>query len=63
MEHVLTVAEYARARRVHPNTIYLMIEREEIPHLRLGGAIRLNPEMVDKVLFRGGTDRIEKTEA
>ena len=38
---LLTVAEAAEFLRVHPNHVYELIRRGELPHVRLGRIIRL----------------------
>ena len=38
---LLTVAEAAELLRVHPNHVYELIRRGELPHVRLGRVIRL----------------------
>ena len=38
---LLTVAEAAEFLRVHPNHVYELIRRGELPHVRLGRVIRL----------------------
>ena len=38
---LLTVAEAAELLRVHPNHVYELIRRGELPHVRLGRIIRL----------------------
>lgn len=37
---LLTVREASRALKVHENTLYELVRRREIPHLRVGRQIR-----------------------
>jgi excisionase family DNA binding protein len=34
-----TVAKFARLLGKHPNTVYLWVEKGEVPHKRIGGTI------------------------
>jgi excisionase family DNA binding protein len=45
----LTVAEAAHLLRVHPQSVYRMVHAGELPHLRVGRAIRIPREAVDKL--------------
>ena len=38
---LLTVSEAAKLLRVHPNPVYELIRRGELPHVKLGRVIRL----------------------
>jgi len=44
MERLLTVRQVAAMLGVCRATVYAMVERGELPHLRLGGVIRIRPE-------------------
>ncbi len=37
---LLTVAEASRVLKVHPNTVYELVRRRELPHVRVGRQIR-----------------------
>ncbi len=39
--HTITVYQAARILQVQPATVYAWIRRDEFPHLRLGGRIRI----------------------
>ena len=41
-QEVLTVREAAELLRVNPSTVYEMCRRNELPHGRLGNAIRIS---------------------
>jgi excisionase family DNA binding protein len=45
-----TVPEFARLARLSPNSIYLMVNRGELPAVRLGKAIRLPRGACDRLL-------------
>ncbi len=52
VETLLTVTQVAALLGVCRATVYSMVERGELPHLRLGGLIRFRPEDLAAVLVR-----------
>lgn len=44
----LTVAQIAEAMQLHPMTIYMLVEKRGMPHLRLGRTIRFRLEEVEQ---------------
>jgi excisionase family DNA binding protein len=44
------VKEVARLADLSPNAVYQMIARGELPAIRLGGAIRLPRDKIDRLL-------------
>ncbi len=47
----LKVAEVAAKLRVDPRTVYRMIERRELPAIRIGRLIRVPTEAVNKLMY------------
>jgi excisionase family DNA binding protein len=47
---LLTVREVVDLLSINKSTIYLMVERGEIPALRIRGSIRFRPEALDEWL-------------
>jgi excisionase family DNA binding protein len=44
LPEVLLVSEVAELLRVHPSTVYALCDRGELPHARVSGAIRIQPD-------------------
>ena len=47
----LKVAEVAAKLRVDPRTVYRMIDRRELPAIRIGRLIRIPTEAVNKLMY------------
>ncbi len=45
---ILTVGELADYLRVHPSTIYRLLERKEIPGFRVGGDWRFSRDQINQ---------------
>ena len=45
---VFTVGELAEYLRVHPSTIYRLLERKELPAFKVGGDWRFNMEEIER---------------
>jgi excisionase family DNA binding protein len=45
-EKLMTIKQVAKELTISPKTVYGWVERREVPHLRIGGAIRFAPEVV-----------------
>jgi len=43
MEHLLTVREVSELLRLHEKTIYSLVARGSIPHVRLGRRVLFSP--------------------
>ena len=43
MEQLLTVREVATLLRLHEKTVYALVERGSIPHVRLGRRVLFSP--------------------
>ena len=52
----MTVRETCAYLRVHPSTIYKLLQRGEIPHFRAGTELRFNAEALDRWLGRDPDD-------
>lgn len=53
MRPLLKVGEVAELLNVSTRTVYALVERDEIPHARVGGQIRFVPDVLDKWLLNG----------
>jgi excisionase family DNA binding protein len=51
-EHLLTVADLAVALKVSKATVYAMVGRNELPHLRISNAIRFEASVVSEIVAR-----------
>ena len=51
---LLSVPETARLLNVSVRTLYALVARDEIPHVRVGGQIRFVPGAVERWLQGGG---------
>ena len=49
-DDVMTVVEVAEYLRLLPNTIYAALARKELPHMRIGGSIRISRRVVTEFL-------------
>jgi len=45
---LLTVNELAKMLKLDPQTIYRKVKKNEIPFIRIGGAVRFTSEGIDK---------------
>ena len=52
-ETALTVTEAAKRLKVAPNTVYLLVERGELQHHRIGRTIRILPADIDAYQKQG----------
>jgi len=52
-ETALTVVEAAKRLKVAPNTVYLLVERGELQHHRIGRTIRILPSDIDAYQQQG----------
>jgi len=53
--HLLTVDEVAAILRTHPDVVYRLIKTKQLPALRLGRAVRVVREALDRWILAGGT--------
>jgi excisionase family DNA binding protein len=51
---LLSVPETARLLNVSVRTLYALVARDDIPHVRVGGQIRFVPEALEEWLRAGG---------
>ena len=51
---ILTVADVAQRLGVSRNSVYGMVRRNEIPHVRVGSQIRFGSQVVNDWIARGG---------
>ena len=56
MADLLTVAEVAEELRVSTMTVYRLIQREELPALRIGRSYRIDRDDLAEYLAGGATD-------
>jgi excisionase family DNA binding protein len=56
---LLDVRETARFLNVSVRTIYLLVSRDELPHVRIGGQLRFVPSVLDAWLTGGQRDEPE----
>ena len=56
MAELLTVAEVADQLRVSTMTVYRLIQRDELPALRIGRSYRINQDDLDAYLSGRATD-------
>ena len=56
MADLLTVAEVAEKLRVSTMTVYRLIQREELPALRIGRSYRIDHDDLDAYLMSRATD-------
>ncbi len=59
---LLTVGQTARRLNVSRSSVYALIERGELPAIRLGRVIRFRPEDVDEVYQRQLAARAAKSQ-
>lgn len=52
---LLTVEEVAAILRTHPDCVYRMIRAKQLPAVRLGRAVRVVREALDRWILAGGT--------
>jgi excisionase family DNA binding protein len=51
MTEFLTTNELASLLKVKPGTVYSWISRKvDVPHIKIGGTVRYNPETIEKWL-------------
>jgi excisionase family DNA binding protein len=50
VDRLLTAPEVAGRLRLATHSVYALVRRDEIPHLRLGRTVRFRPEAVDEWL-------------
>ncbi len=50
LQELLTVAEVAERCRIHPATVRAMIERRELPGVRIGKLYRIPREAVERLV-------------
>lgn len=48
MVEILTLREVAARLRVHPSTIYRLIQRGELPHFRVGIDYRFDTDAIER---------------
>lgn len=48
---VLTLAEVAHYLRVHPSTVYRLIEQNKLPAFKVGSSWRINLEAINELRF------------
>ena len=48
MKDVMTISAVAEYLQVHPNTVYKLVKKNELPHYRVGKKIRFNKQAIDK---------------
>ena len=53
LKRVLTIGEVAEMLRVHPTTIYRLVERAELPSFKVGGNRGINSDSLDNWLEAG----------
>jgi excisionase family DNA binding protein len=51
---LLDVRRAAELLNVSPRTVYALVERNEVPHARVGGQIRFVPSALEQWLREGG---------
>jgi len=51
--NLFTVKEVAKMLRLTEKTVYKMIKTGAIPSVKIGGALRITQEAVDRILERG----------
>jgi excisionase family DNA binding protein len=51
---ILTLAEVARYLRVHPSTVYRLIEQNKLPAFKVGSSWRINLEAINELRFNNG---------
>jgi len=51
---ILTLAEVARYLRVHPSTVYRLIEQNKLPAFKVGSSWRINLEAINELRFASG---------
>ena len=42
-DHLMNVREVSELLQLRPQTIYCLVMRRRIPHLKIGGALRFDP--------------------
>ncbi len=45
---LLTIQQAAQVTGLSPHTIYKMVSQRRIPYVKLGGALRFNPDQLDQ---------------
>lgn len=50
MENVLTVTEVAKLLRISKWSLYELVKRNEVPHLRLGKTIRFDRQRIESFI-------------
>jgi excisionase family DNA binding protein len=56
---LLTVADVAEILNLHPRSIRRLIADGRLPVVRLGGAVRIRPEVLEELIAGGGQGRIK----
>jgi excisionase family DNA binding protein len=51
-ESLLTVEELAKILRLHPKTVYRLVEKGKLPCIRVGRNVRFSPDVI-KQLSKG----------
>ncbi len=46
MENLLSVMQVAELLGLRKQTVYVMVMRHQIPHLKIGGALRFDPNEI-----------------
>jgi excisionase family DNA binding protein len=57
---ILTLAEVARYLRVHPSTVYRLIEQNKLQAFKVGSSWRINIEAINELRFASGVRSREK---
>ena len=50
MENLLSVMQVAELLGLKKQTIYVMVMRHQVPHLKIGGALRFDPNEIERFL-------------
>lgn len=56
---LLTVKEIAELLRISERKVYELVSNNEIPHVKVGGSIRFNSEVINKWLSGGDNGEAE----
>jgi excisionase family DNA binding protein len=55
-QSLLTVEELATALRLHPKTIYRLVEQGKLACIRIGRNIRFSPDVLTQLTKKGSCD-------